>query len=146
MTGVDNYQANCVFCKIIRKEEPGDCIYEDNDIACIKDIHPASDHHYLIVPKTHIVNAKTLQKEQEELFDKMVATIDIIVDQLQLDKNSTRTGFHWPPFTTVNHLHLHVICPVENMSFIKNMMFKPNSTWFVSTDYVKSRFTETSKY
>lgn len=130
-------------------------------MACIKDINPASDHHYLIIPKNHIVNAKVLNKEHEELCeylrkrmlvigmlinsvhanvifldDKIVATVDTIVDQLGLEKNSTRTGFHWPPFTTVGHLHLHVISPVEKMGFIKNMMFKPNSHWFVSVSYV----------
>ena len=30
MTEVENYQANCIFCKILKKEEPGDCIYEVN--------------------------------------------------------------------------------------------------------------------
>lgn len=62
----------------------------------------------------------------------MLSTVDTIVDKLGLDKSSTRTGFHWPPFTTVNHLHLHLISPVQNMSFVKRMMFKPDSIWFVS--------------
>ena len=66
----------------------------------------------------------------------MVATVDVLADKLNLEKNSTRTGFHWPPFTTVNHLHLHVISPVESMSFVKNMMFKPNSIWFVSVSMI----------
>ncbi|KAJ8686858.1 hypothetical protein QAD02_022652 [Eretmocerus hayati] len=144
MSTSENYQENCIFCKILRKEEPGVNIYEDEHIACIKDINPASTHHYLIIPKNHITNAKVLTKEDEQLYDKMVATVDIIVNQLGLQKDSIRTGFHWPPFTTVNHIHLHLISPVENMSFIKRMMFKPNSSWFVSTDYVKSRFKESS--
>ncbi|XP_058807297.1 adenosine 5'-monophosphoramidase HINT3-like [Phymastichus coffea] len=140
MTSVEDYQKNCIFCKILEKEEPCVSIYEDEDVACIKDINPASTHHYLIIPKIHIVNAKTMKKEHEELYDKMVATVEIIIEKLDLEKNSTRTGFHWPPFTTVNHLHLHVISPIERMSYIKDWMFKPNSMWFVSTDYVKSQF------
>ncbi|CAB0028156.1 unnamed protein product [Trichogramma brassicae] len=127
MATVENYQNNCVFCKILQKEEPGTNIYEDEHVACIKDINPASTHHYLIIPKIHIINAKVMEKKDEEIYDKMVATVDIIIDRLGLEKTSTRTGFHWPPFTTVNHLHLHVISPVESMSFVKNMMFKPNS-------------------
>jgi hypothetical protein len=66
----------------------------------------------------------------------MIASVDIISNQLGLDMNSIRTGFHWPPFTTVGHLHLHIISPVENMSFIKNLMFKPNSLWFVSVSTI----------
>ncbi|XP_011506025.1 PREDICTED: histidine triad nucleotide-binding protein 3-like [Ceratosolen solmsi marchali] len=140
MTTTNNYQGNCIFCKILRKEEPGESVYENEDIVCIKDINPASTHHYLIIPKIHIANAKVLKKENEELYDKMIASVDVISDRFGLEKSSLRTGFHWPPFTTVGHLHLHVISPVENMSFVKNIMFKPNSLWFVSTDYVKSRF------
>ncbi|XP_034938630.1 histidine triad nucleotide-binding protein 3-like [Chelonus insularis] len=131
---------NCIFCKIINGQSQADFIYEDDDLVCFKDINPASDHHYLIIPKKHIINAKELKLEDEPLYDKMVETVEVVVAQQGLNLSSTRTGFHWPPFNTVNHLHLHVIYPIENMSFIKKQMFKPNSYWFVGTDYVKSRF------
>ncbi|XP_008554710.1 adenosine 5'-monophosphoramidase HINT3 [Microplitis demolitor] len=134
------FQEGCVFCKIVKGESPSDSIYEDDDLICIKDINPASDHHYLIIPKNHIANAKELKPEDEPLYDKIVDTVEVVAAQQGLDLGATRTGFHWPPFNTVNHLHLHVIYPVEKMGFIKRQMFKPNSLWFVSTDYVKSRF------
>jgi len=52
---------------------------------------------------------------------------------MNLDPASTRTGFHWPPFNTVHHLHLHVISPIEKMSGIRKLMFpNPNNYWFVS--------------
>ncbi|KAL6263976.1 hypothetical protein P5V15_004057 [Pogonomyrmex californicus] len=131
--------ANCIFCKIIRNEESSEKIYEDDDVTCIKDINPASTHHYLILPNKHIRNAKTLKPEDSELFDKIIATVDIISEKLGLDPASTRTGFHWPPFNTINHLHLHVISPVEKMNTLKKIMFSHNTYWFVSTNYVKSR-------
>ncbi|CAG5097869.1 Similar to hint3: Histidine triad nucleotide-binding protein 3 (Xenopus tropicalis) [Cotesia congregata] len=134
------FQDGCIFCKIVKGESPSESIYEDDDLICIKDINPASDHHYLIIPKNHIANAKELKLEDEPLFDKIVDTVEVVAAQQGLDLGSTRTGFHWPPFNTVNHLHLHVIYPVENMNFLKRQMFRPNSLWFVSTDYVKSRF------
>lgn len=37
---------------------------------CIKDINPASDHHYLIIPKSHIPNAKDLKPDDEPLCKK----------------------------------------------------------------------------
>ncbi|XP_032662615.1 histidine triad nucleotide-binding protein 3-like [Odontomachus brunneus] len=130
--------ANCIFCKIIQNEEPGEKIYEDEDVTCIKDINPASTHHYLIIPNRHIRNAKELKPEDAELFNKIVATVDIISEKLGLDPVSTRTGFHWPPFNTVNHLHLHVISPIEQMNLLGKVMFNPKTYWFVNTDYVKS--------
>lgn len=130
--------ADCIFCKIIRNEEPGEKIYEDEDVTCIKDIRPASTHHYLIIPNRHIRNAKALKLEDAELFNKIVATVNIITEKLGLDPASTRTGFHWPPFNTVDHLHLHVISPIEQMNIMRKMMFSPKTYWFVSTDYVRS--------
>ncbi|XP_011686623.1 PREDICTED: histidine triad nucleotide-binding protein 3-like isoform X2 [Wasmannia auropunctata] len=132
---------NCVFCKIIRNEAPGVKIYEDDDVTCIKDINPVSTHHYLIIPNKHIRNAKTLQPEDSELLDKIIATVDIISEKMKLDPASTRTGFHWPPFNTVNHLHLHVISPIEKLNFIRKAMF--SSTFL--TDYVKSRLENSTK-
>ena len=62
----------------------------------------------------------------------MVATVDLIANQKGFEKSSIRTGFHWPPFNTVNHLHLHVISPIEDMGTLHRIMFKPDSYWFVS--------------
>lgn len=64
--------------------------------------------------------------------DKIIACVHLIAQKQGFDINSTRTGFHWPPFNTVNHLHLHVISPIENMSIIKRMVFKLDTPWFVS--------------
>ncbi|KAG7199390.1 hypothetical protein KM043_014021 [Ampulex compressa] len=135
---------NCIFCKIINDKAPSEKVYEDDYVTCIKDINPASTHHYLILPKRHIRNAKVLKPEDEELYDKIVSTVEIITQQEGLDPESTRTGFHWPPFNTVNHLHLHVISPIENMNLLRKGMFLPDSYWFVSTKYVKSRFQQSN--
>jgi len=64
--------------------------------------------------------------------NKIVATVDIISERMSLDPASTRTGFHWPPFNTVDHLHLHVISPIEKMNAMRKLMFNPNTFWFVS--------------
>ncbi|XP_018053809.1 PREDICTED: histidine triad nucleotide-binding protein 3-like isoform X2 [Atta colombica] len=135
MAQTQQFVSNCIFCKIIRNEESGEKIYEDEDVTCIKDINPVSTHHYLIIPNKHIPNAKTLQPEDSELFNKIVAAVDVISEKMNLDPASTRTGFHWPPFNTVHHLHLHVISPIEKMNGIRKLMFpKPNNYWFVSDE------------
>lgn len=44
---------DCVFCKIIKKEEPLHIIYEDELLCCFLDIDPINEGHVLIVPKKH---------------------------------------------------------------------------------------------
>lgn len=65
------------------------------------------------------------------LDDKMISTMHRMFEMQGLNPAETRTGFHWPPFNTVHHLHLHIISPISNISFIKRVMFKPDSYWFV---------------
>jgi len=51
-------------------------------------------------------------------------------------------GFHWPPFHSIAHLHLHVIAPSDSMGFISRTIFRPNSWWFVTPEYVKERLSK----
>lgn len=41
-----------------------------------------------------------------------------------------RMGFHWPPFYTIGHLHLHAISPVSSMStFNRLVAFNPSFSY-----------------
>lgn len=46
------------------------------------------------------------------------------------DVDDALLGFHRPPFNSIGHLHLHIISPASEMSFITSLIFKPNSLWF----------------
>lgn len=43
----------CIFCKIIHKEIPSFCIYEDDEVMAFLDISQVTKGHTLIVPKNH---------------------------------------------------------------------------------------------
>ena len=47
---------DCIFCKIIKGELPSKTIYEDDLIAIIMNINPATNGHLLVIPKDHLVN------------------------------------------------------------------------------------------
>ncbi|CAG0879383.1 unnamed protein product [Darwinula stevensoni] len=38
-----------------------------------------------------------------------------------------KQGFHWPPFHSVAHLHLHIISPKAPMSWLSRMIFRDSS-------------------
>lgn len=42
-------------------------IFQDENVVVFPDIKPAAPHHYLIVSKEHIVDAKTLSPEHKSL-------------------------------------------------------------------------------
>ena len=130
-------QSECVFCKIVNgKDEKTTLLYQDGGLTAFKDIKPAAKHHYLIVPVTHIKNPKSLTRDHIELVEQMVEVGKQVLTEQGGDLSEARFGFHWPPFVLVNHLHLHVISPNADIGFLNRQIFRPNSYWFVGSDWL----------
>lgn len=53
-----------------------------------------------------------------------------ILNEKGCSESDILLGFHCPPFNSVKHLHLHVLAPASQMSFLRRMIFKPNTWWF----------------
>ncbi len=58
---------DCIFCKIINKEIPGEIVYEDNEVLAFKDISPEAPVHILVIPKKHIKSLVELEEKDEAL-------------------------------------------------------------------------------
>ena len=41
---------DCLFCKIIDREIPGDIVYEDDKVLAFNDINPVAPYHILYLP------------------------------------------------------------------------------------------------
>lgn len=48
----------------------------------------------------------------------------------ELTPSQLSLGFHWPPFNSVGHLHMHAIAPAAKMGFLQRQMFKKDSFWY----------------
>ncbi|CAH1991543.1 unnamed protein product [Acanthoscelides obtectus] len=129
--------SNCIFCKIISGESPGEILLNDNETVVFKDIKPAAKHHYLAVPKEHIINVNYLTSpEHKDLLEKLITNGKRVVEERGGDINDIILGFHCPPFNSISHLHLHVISPKSDMGFFSKLVFKPNTWWFQTVDGV----------
>ncbi|XP_078068948.1 adenosine 5'-monophosphoramidase HINT3 isoform X2 [Mustelus asterias] len=114
----------------------------DEQFACFRDIRPGAPHHYLVVPRKHIANCKSLKKEHISTVEKMVNIGENVLQQNGIDDlTDVRLGFHWPPFCTINHLHLHVLAPASQMGFISRMVYRANSYWFITVDQLIKKLT-----
>uniref|UniRef100_A0A6M2CSI1 Adenosine 5'-monophosphoramidase HINT3 n=1 Tax=Rhipicephalus microplus TaxID=6941 RepID=A0A6M2CSI1_RHIMP len=121
----------CIFCKIAAGKEPKTTLlYQDEDYVVFSDIPPASTHHYLIVPKKHVKDTKSLSRTDIPLVNHLVEIGKQVLEQCGGSMDSCRMGFHWPPFTSISHLHLHVIAPVADMSMLARLVFWPRTPWF----------------
>jgi diadenosine tetraphosphate (Ap4A) HIT family hydrolase len=154
----------CLFCRIVdeKKSESTRLIYKDDNVVVFPDIRPAAKYHLLVVPRAHIKDSKCLTGSQAhmDLLNQLVEVGNKVLSETIAAESKTSNGvndqieaagasvagtpkvlmgFHWPPFHTVSHLHLHVIAPSDTIGFVGRLMFRPNSYWFVSPEWVKTR-------
>jgi len=102
---------SCLFCKIIRRDIPGDIVYEDDEIVAFNDIHPQAPTHVLVVPKRHIETLNDVQADQAELVGKLILRATAIAHERKI----AQAGFRLVLNTnrqagqTVFHIHLHLL-------------------------------------
>lgn len=100
----------CIFCKIIRKEEASDIVFESEKVIAFKDIHPKAPVHILIVPKRHINSVNDAGARDKDFLGEMVlsakgvAKMQKIDDGYKLLFNVGRQGGQ-----AIDHIHLHLM-------------------------------------
>lgn len=101
----------CIFCRIVRGEIPGERVFENETVVAFRDIHPAAPTHVLIVPREHIASVSDLSDDDASIAGALMLAARTIAAQEGLVANGyrviTNTG-EWGG-QTVDHLHLHVL-------------------------------------
>ena len=134
-------QENCIYCQIASGQKPEtELLYNDKQYICFRNTEPASKHHYLIVPIAHHPVASYLTQEHTGMVQRMIDVGKNVLKTQGGDMDDCRMGFHWSPFTSVEHLHMHVISPVSEMGFFnKHLIYGPNLFTFVTHDWLLNR-------
>ncbi|MBI2106138.1 HIT family protein [Candidatus Woesearchaeota archaeon] len=100
--------ADCIFCKIAKKQISSDIVYEDKKILAFLDNRPASLGHTLVVPKTH---AETLDKLDEDSLKSLILSVQKVSKAISkfsqgynvIQNNKEVAG------QIVHHIHFHVV-------------------------------------
>ncbi|XP_028834614.1 adenosine 5'-monophosphoramidase HINT3 [Denticeps clupeoides] len=136
----DAYDKRCIFCRIAKKETDTELLHSDEETSCFRDIRPGAPHHYLVVPSRHVGNCKSLGKEHVPLVEKLLEVGKAVLEKNGFtDLGDVRFGFHWPPFCSVTHLHLHVLAPASQLGFLSRVVYRLDSYWFITADQLLSR-------
>ncbi len=103
--------AECIFCKIIKRELDADIVYEDDKVIAFKDINPAAPVHILIVPHKHIPTLLDLETDDEALIGYMHTVANQVARDFKLDKKGYRVVINCGADAgqIVFHLHLHLL-------------------------------------
>jgi len=102
--------ADCLFCKIARKEILSKVVYEDADVFAFEDISPQAPTHILICPRKHVESLNDATPEDQSMLGKL----QLVAAQLARERNLLE-GYR----TVINngggagqsvfHLHVHLL-------------------------------------
>ncbi len=100
-------EPDCLFCKIIEGQIPGDIVKKTDRITAFRDISPQAPTHILVIPNTHV--ASVSETSEDQVFsDVLGAARDIAREQNLSDyrlvvNNGAGAG------QSVFHLHFHLL-------------------------------------
>ena len=103
--------ADCLFCKIIRREIPGKIVFEDDELLAFEDINPQAPTHVLVIPKRHIDSLNVLDTADDRIVGTMVRRAAAIAKDRGISAGGYRTVFNTnrDAGQTVFHIHLHLL-------------------------------------
>jgi histidine triad (HIT) family protein len=101
---------DCVFCKIVRGEEPAYIVYEDEYVVAILDKYPVNKGHTLVMPKRHYRDITEIPDEELCRVIKITKAVTIAVMRALkvpgvrvVQNNGAEAG------QVIFHIHFHVI-------------------------------------
>lgn len=101
--------ADCLFCRIVRREIPATVVAENDDCLAFRDITPRAPVHVLVIPKAHVASldeaTDAAQLGKLSLMAAEIARREGIADA------GYRTVVNTGPDAgqTVFHIHLHLL-------------------------------------
>jgi histidine triad (HIT) family protein len=101
--------ADCLFCRIVRREIPATYVYEDEHCVAFRDIGPQAPTHILVVPRQHI---STLDDVTDPL---LIGRVMTAAQEIARKENIVESGYRTVINTnagagqSVFHLHVHVL-------------------------------------
>jgi histidine triad (HIT) family protein len=106
---------NCIFCKVLAGEIPGEQIDSDERTLTVMDINPATRGHAVVISRTHAENLFEL--DDDDLLAVMVATrrvADRMRATLQPAGFNVLHNIGRAAWQSIFHFHVHVIPRYEN--------------------------------
>ncbi len=103
--------SDCLFCKIIRRENPASIVYEDDRVLAFNDINPQGPTHVLVVPREHIASLNELTPDHDAIVGELVRRAAAIAKERGISAGGYRALFNTnrDAGQTVFHIHLHLI-------------------------------------
>ena len=107
--------ADCLFCRIVRREIPAQIVLEDEQALVFKDVHPQAPTHVLVIPKKHFGSLLETSDADAALLGHLQRTACRFAAEAKLSSFRLVTNNGKGAGQSVDHLHYHVLAgrPME---------------------------------
>ena len=109
MSDVLNYDADCLFCKIVKGEIPSAKVYEDDLCYAFKDIDPQAPVHFLAIPKAHIPSCAAVAPDNSAVVAHIFEVIAKVTKEMGITDFRVVSNCGPQAGQSVPHLHFHVL-------------------------------------
>ncbi|HXH25117.1 MAG TPA: histidine triad nucleotide-binding protein [Vicinamibacterales bacterium] len=102
---------DCLFCRILAGEIPGQIVHADEALVAFRDINPQAPLHVLVVPRRHIPTLNDLTPADDALVGSMFRLAAAIAKEHGYAERGYRAVFNCnrEAGQSVWHIHLHVL-------------------------------------
>lgn len=104
---------DCIFCKLANGEIPTQMVYQDEKVACFRDMNPQAETHVLIVPKQHFKDIEELAASPagREAMQAVLEAVPKIAEVLGVREAGYRLINNCGPGAgqSVFHVHFHLL-------------------------------------
>ena len=101
----------CIFCRIVAGELPGDIVYQDENFLAFRDINPLAPTHILVIPRKHISSLADLADQQQELMGRLIILATRLAEKEGIGERGYRLVLNCGAEggQVIRHLHLHLL-------------------------------------
>lgn len=102
---------DCLFCKIIAGDIPGEFVHQDDRCVVIQDINPQAPTHVLVIPLEHMESLDEASQKDEALLGHLLRVAARMANEAGHGETGYRTVINTGAGAgqSVFHLHLHVL-------------------------------------
>ncbi len=100
---------DCLFCKIISGDVPGQLVHTDERAVAFRDINPQAPTHVLVVPRAHHPNAAATADADAGLLGHLVSVARTVAGQEGLSSYRLVFNTGAEAGQEVFHTHLHLL-------------------------------------
>ena len=103
--------SDCLFCKIVAGEIPGDTVHETDTVLAFRDIAPRANVHALVIPKAHHDTLGQLADDDE----RTLAELFTVAREVARSEGIEESGYRVVSNVGVDagqevfHVHVHVL-------------------------------------